>query len=102
MVPLTTGSMEVAKINRAEEYHCMSRTKSGSKGPGHEYWSNRPGNRHGGLLGRAQKRWTHRAERRIGRLLERHQDTPGDRIRGSFQDVGALFAPPGFRITQAS
>jgi hypothetical protein len=45
----------------------MSRTKKGSKGPGFEYWSARPGNRHGAPPGKTSKRVTTRQERRDGR-----------------------------------
>lgn len=45
----------------------MSRTKKGSKGPGYEYWSARPGNRNGGTIsphgGKHTKKYTHRVER---------------------------------------
>lgn len=41
----------------------MSRSKKGSKGPTYEYWSKRPGNQHGGLLGKATKKITHSKER---------------------------------------
>lgn len=41
----------------------MSRTKKGSKAPGFEFWSRRPGNRHGGGVGAAAKTETHRRER---------------------------------------
>lgn len=41
----------------------MSRTKKGSKGPGYEYWSRRPGNANGGIPGKLTKRRTHKAER---------------------------------------
>lgn len=41
----------------------MARTKKGSKGPGFEYWTKRPGNKHGGLLGAFQKHYTHKIER---------------------------------------
>lgn len=44
----------------------MSRTKSGGKGPGFEYWTARPGNRHGGAIGKKAKTLTHRTERRQG------------------------------------
>lgn len=54
----------------------MSRTKKGSKGPGHEYWTARPGNKQGGRPGRATKRRTHRAERRLGK-----PDTTGHIVR---------------------
>lgn len=46
----------------------MSRTIKGSKGSGHEYWSRRPFNRHGGQIspngGKHTKKRTHKAERR--------------------------------------
>ena len=45
----------------------MSRTTRGSKGPGFEYWTARPFNKHGGLLspkgGKHHKKRTHKAER---------------------------------------
>lgn len=42
----------------------MSRTKKGSKRPGHEYWSKRPGsNDHGSVTGEFSKNRTHRLER---------------------------------------
>lgn len=46
----------------------MSRTRRGEKSPGFEYWSKRPGNKHGaGGLGKDQKRRTHKAERQQGK-----------------------------------
>lgn len=42
----------------------MSRTRRGTKGPGHELWSPRPPNQHGAVPGRKTKDTTHRAERR--------------------------------------
>ncbi|WP_320535302.1 hypothetical protein [Robbsia andropogonis] len=49
----------------------MSRSVRGSKGPGHEYWAKRPGNRHGGTLspngGKHHKKRTHKMERQEGR-----------------------------------
>jgi len=48
----------------------MSRTKRGAKGSGYEYWSRRPYNRHGGLIGPFTKRMTHKAERREGKALD--------------------------------
>jgi hypothetical protein len=46
----------------------MSRTKHGSKAPGYEYWSKRPGSNSGGSVpGKVSKRFTHRAERRLGK-----------------------------------
>lgn len=41
----------------------MSRTVKGSKSPGYEFWSKRPGKWHGGK-GRFAKKITHKAERR--------------------------------------
>lgn len=47
----------------------MSRTKKGSKGPGYEYWSKRPGKGvYGGTGGsKFGKRLTHKAERTEGK-----------------------------------
>lgn len=45
----------------------MSRTKKGSKAPGYEYWTNRPGNRGGAIPGKTSKRVTNRAERAEGK-----------------------------------
>ena len=45
----------------------MSRTIKGSKGAGYEYWSRRPFNRYGGLLGTYTKFRTHKAERKQGK-----------------------------------
>lgn len=45
----------------------MSRTKKGRKGLGYEYWSARPGNRHGGPANKFTKRLTHRIERQQGK-----------------------------------
>ncbi len=43
----------------------MSRSFAGSKGPGFDYWSRRPGNRSGGNPpGKISKQFTHRRERR--------------------------------------
>lgn len=42
----------------------MSRTKKGTKPPGYEFWSKRPGN---GGRGKAAKIQTHRSERATGR-----------------------------------
>lgn len=49
----------------------MSRTKRGGKGPGHEYWSKRPGNKNGAIPGKTSKTYTNRAERREGRRQKR-------------------------------
>ena len=50
----------------------MSRTKKGSKAPGYDYWTARPGNKGGGIPGADTKKQTHRTERRIAdRELER-------------------------------
>ena len=45
----------------------MSRTNKGSKGDGYEYWSRRPGNRFGGVIGPAAKKFTHGIERQQAR-----------------------------------
>lgn len=45
----------------------MSRTGRGSKSPGYEYWSSRPGNKRGGLVGPEAKKRTHGVERRDGK-----------------------------------
>jgi hypothetical protein len=45
----------------------MSRTKKGSKGPGYEYWTARPGNKQGGRPCKFTKKQTHKAERRLGK-----------------------------------
>jgi hypothetical protein len=42
----------------------VSRSRTGGKAPGYEYWSRRPFNRCGGSLGKKAKRRTHKAERR--------------------------------------
>ena len=45
----------------------MARTRKGKKPIGYEYWSNRPGNRHGGWhVGPYAKKRTHRVERQQG------------------------------------
>lgn len=56
----------------------MSRSRKGSKGPGYEYWTARPGNKQGGIPGKHTKKQTHKAERRLakpettGHLIRRH------------------------------
>lgn len=45
----------------------MSRSRKGKKAPGFEYWSRRPGNKHGGSPGSATKRHTHAVERQQGK-----------------------------------
>lgn len=45
----------------------MSRTKRGSKCLGHDYWSARPLNRGGGLIGAFTKTLTSRIERRVAK-----------------------------------
>lgn len=52
----------------------MSRTVKGSKGWGFEFWSKRPGNRHGGGVGRYAKTLTHSRERQEGRREVRRQN----------------------------
>ncbi|ULQ47408.1 hypothetical protein JN531_003785 [Flagellatimonas centrodinii] len=44
----------------------MSRTRRGTKPAGFEYWTRRPGNRHGQPPGRFSKRLTHKRERQRG------------------------------------
>jgi hypothetical protein len=51
----------------------MSRSRKGTKGPGYEYWSPRPGN--DGFIGKEAKKRTHRAERRQ-RHIEGREATP--------------------------
>jgi hypothetical protein len=41
----------------------MNRTQRGGKAPGHEFWSRRPFNRCGQLVGKFAKKRTHKAER---------------------------------------
>lgn len=45
----------------------MSRTKRGSKAVGYDYWSARPCNRGGGLVGKFTKTLTSRIERRVAK-----------------------------------
>lgn len=45
----------------------MSRTKKGGKPQGYEFWSARPGNKHGGGRGAYSKTKTHRVERQQGK-----------------------------------
>lgn len=45
----------------------MSRTNRGSKPVGYDYWSARPCNRGGGLVGKFTKTLTSRIERRIAK-----------------------------------
>jgi len=45
----------------------MSRTITETKAPGHEFWSNRPFNKHGGTIGKLAKKRTHKAERAAGK-----------------------------------
>jgi hypothetical protein len=56
----------------------MSRSTSGSKGSGYEYWSARPFNRGGGTLsphgGKHTKKRTHKAERAQGRAQAREPE----------------------------
>lgn len=53
----------------------MSRSKTGSKGPGFEYWAARPGNRGGGVLSphgdKRHKKRTHKMERRLNKAAAR-------------------------------
>jgi hypothetical protein len=43
----------------------MSRTRRQAKPVGYEYWSRRPFNKCGGIVGSFTKRRTHKAERRL-------------------------------------
>lgn len=54
----------------------MSRSKKGGKAPGYEYWTARPGNHCGGLVGKFTKVTTHRAERRANKKAAR--ELPAD------------------------
>ena len=55
----------------------MSRTRKGSKGPGHEFWSPRPPNQHGASPDRRTKTQTHRTERRVAKhQLRQGRDLP--------------------------
>jgi hypothetical protein len=45
----------------------MSRTTADTKSPGYEFWSNRPFNKHGGMIGKVAKKRTHKAERAEGK-----------------------------------
>lgn len=47
----------------------MSRTKRGSKCVGYDYWSARPLNKGGGLVGKLTKKFTARIERRNSKKL---------------------------------
>jgi hypothetical protein len=49
----------------------MSRTRKGRRDPGTEYWTARPGNKHGAKPGPASKKRTHRTERQQGRTSAR-------------------------------
>ena len=52
----------------------MSRTQHGSKGSHYEFWTARPGNRHGvSGYGAVAKHFTHRRERRAGARLTRKE-----------------------------
>jgi len=54
----------------------MSRSIKGAKGPGYEYWTNRPGNRLGAnrpTSGKWGKKRTHRLERLINRSIVREE-----------------------------
>ena len=60
----------------------MSRTKKQKPAPGKEYWSRRPGNRHGSVPGKVTKAYTHAVERQQGKGEVRIQDTvPGESPR---------------------
>ena len=63
----------------------MSRTKEQNPAPGKEYWTARPGNKHGQPLGKFSKTKTHRAERRIGKFIsaieKAHSDAEHSTLR---------------------
>jgi len=66
----------------------MSRSKKGSKGPGHEYWTKRPGNECGGDPGEFTKNRTHRLERLEARKAERNRELEYcPCCDGSFEDM---------------
>jgi hypothetical protein len=48
----------------------MSRTIKGTKPKGYDFWSARPGNKHGaGGFGKNAKKFTHRAERYLSNKI---------------------------------
>jgi hypothetical protein len=53
----------------SKEVTHMSRTTADTKAPGHEFWSNRPFNKHGGMVGKIAKKRTHKAERAAGKKM---------------------------------
>lgn len=53
----------------------MSRTVRRNKVLSYEYWSRRPGNKHGGTVGKFTKTKTCRIERRIAKELVRKEVT---------------------------
>lgn len=59
----------------------MSRSVTGGKAPGFEYWTSRPGNRCGASPGAETKRRTHRAERRDGKQEAQRQQHESGRER---------------------
>jgi hypothetical protein len=54
----------------------MSRTHKASKSPGYEYWSRRPFNKCGGIVGPFGKHRTHKAERVEGKRHAQQQVDP--------------------------
>ena len=57
----------------------MSRSKKGSKGPGHEYWSKRPiANQHGAVPGKWTKKRTHRLERLEAKKQTKRESEDGE------------------------
>jgi hypothetical protein len=52
----------------------MSRTKKGKKGPGHEYWSKRPGTKKAQDPGKYAKKINHRLERIEGKKQCKSED----------------------------
>lgn len=70
----------------------MARSEREEPAAGKEYWTARPGNRHGGELGSFHKKKTHRAERRQGNELVQdeleawHAATHDDGARAPTED----------------
>ena len=49
----------------------MARTLKGSKAAGYDYWTARPFNKGGGLIGAYAKRRTHKAERQHNKVKDK-------------------------------
>jgi hypothetical protein len=52
----------------------MSDTKRGGKDHSYEYWSARPFNKAGGMVGKFTKKRTHKAERAQGKLEAKEKE----------------------------